>query len=92
MIFFVPEQLVDEFLSNVKRRKARSERDYLTRCGFSLQNVQPSPEGFDQPLNATRYWSTDPISTISFNDFVLFHIKDTILKRVIITGLSGSSW
>ena len=28
----------------------------------------------------------------SFNDFVLFHIRDTILKRVIITGLTGSSW
>ena len=92
MIFLRPEQLVDEFLSNVKRRIARSDNDYLIRCGFSLQNVQPSPEGFDQPLTATRYWSTDPISTKSFNDFVLFHIRDTIIKRVIITGLTGSSW
>ena len=27
--FFEPEQLVDEFLSNVKRRIARSDNDYL---------------------------------------------------------------
>ena len=90
--FFEPEQLVDDFLCNVKSKIARSDSDYLIRCGFSLQNVQPSPEGFDQPLTATRYWSTDPISTKSFNDFVLFHIRDTILKRVIIAGLTGSSW
>ena len=92
MIFFEPEQLVDEFLFKFKRRMARSDNDYLIRCGFSLQNVQPSPEDIDQPLTATRYWSTDPISTKSFNDFVLFHIRDTILKRVIVTGLTGSSW
>ena len=90
--FFEFEQLVDEFLSNVKRRIARSANDYLIRCDFSLQNVQPSPEGFDQPLTATRYWSTDPISTKFFNNFVLFHIRDTILKRIIVTGLTGSSW
>ena len=90
--FFEPEQLVDEFLSNVKRIIARSYNDSLIRCGFSLQNVQPSSEGFDQHLTATRYWSTDPTSTKSFNDFVLFNIRDTILKRVIITGLTGSSW
>ena len=38
------------------------------------------------------HWFTDPISTKSFDDFVLFHIRDTILKRVIITELTGSSW
>ena len=90
--FFNSEQVVDEFLLNVKNRIERSDRDFFIRCGFSLQNIQPSPEGFDQPLRSSRYWSADPIQTKSFNDFVLFTIRDSILKRVINNGLTGSSW
>ena len=40
----------------------------------------------------TRYWSTTPYSGIYFNDFILFGLKQEILNRVIINGLSGSSW
>ena len=60
--------------------------------GFSLQNIQSSPEGFHQPLRSSRYWTTDPIQTKSFNDFVLFTIRDSILKRVINNRLTGSFW
>ena len=40
----------------------------------------------------TRYWSTEPIQTKSFNDFVLFKTRESILKRVINNRLSGSAW
>ena len=90
--FFNSEEVVDDFLFKVKNRIVRSDRDFIIRCGFSLQNIQPSPEGFDQPLKSSRYWSTDPIQTKSFNDYVLFTLRSPILKRAINNGLSGSSW
>ena len=54
--------------------------------------LNPSPEGFDTPLRSSRYWSTDPIQSRSFSDFILLNIKDSILKKVINNGLTGSSW
>ena len=89
--FFNSEQIVDEFSFVVKNRIQRSDADVFVRCGFSLENIQPSTGGFDQPLRSSRYWSTDPILTKSFNDFVLFTIRDSVLKRVINNGLTGSS-
>ena len=89
--FYNSESLVDDFLFNVKNRIERSDVDFFICCGFSLENIQPSLEDYDQPLKASRYWSTDPIQTKSFNDFVFFNIRDSILKRVINNGLAGSS-
>ena len=90
--FHNSEQVVDDFLFNVKSRIENSSVDFLIRCGFSLQNIQPSPEGFGTPLRSSRYWSTDPLQSRSFNDFILFNIRDSILKKVISNGLTGSSW
>lgn len=36
-------QLVDDFLLNVKNRIGRSSNDFHIKCGFSLENIQPSP-------------------------------------------------
>ena len=74
--FFNSEQIVDEFLFAVKNRMQRSDADFFVRCGFSLENIQPSPKGSDQPLI-----SSDPIPTKSFNDFVLFTMRDLVLKE-----------
>ena len=61
--FYNSESLVDEFLFNVKTRIRRSGTDFLVRCGFSFQNIQPLIGDYDQPLKVSRYWSTDPIQT-----------------------------
>ena len=53
--FFNSESVVDEFLLNVKSKIQRSETDFFIRCSFSIQNIQPSPEGFNQPLLSSRY-------------------------------------
>ena len=90
--FYNSESLVDEFLLNVKNRIEKSDVDFFICCGFSLENMQPSLEDYDQPLKSLRYWSTDPIQTKSFNDFVFFNIRESVLKRVINNGLTGSSW
>ena len=90
--FFNSSSLVDDFLSNVKRKIKRSNEYFLIRCGFSLENIQPVLDTYSEPLKNTRYWSTEPIETKSFNDFVYFNVRESILKRVINNGLTGSSW
>ena len=75
--FFNSEQVVDEFLFNVRNKVERSDTDFFIRCGFALQIIQPSPNGFDQPLRSSQYWATDPMQTKSFNDFILFSIRVT---------------
>ena len=43
-------------------------------------------------LEVLRYWSTDPIQTKLFNDFAFFNTRESVLKRVINNGMTGSSW
>ena len=74
--FYNSESLVDEFLFNVKTRIQRYDTDFLVRCGFSLDNIQPLIGDYDQPLKVLRYWSTDPIQTKSFNNFVFFILEN----------------
>ena len=78
--FYNSESLVDDFLLNVKNKIERSDIDFfmLMRCGFSLENIQPSLEDYDQPLKSSRYCSTDPIQIKSFNDFVFFNIRESV--------------
>ena len=90
--FFNSEKVVDDFLSNVRKRIKRTDKYFLIRCGFSIENFQPILDNYTEPLKDTRYWSTDPIETRSFNDFVYFNIRESVLKRVINNGLTGSSW
>ena len=90
--FFNSNKVVDDFLSNVRGKIRRSNEYFLIRCGFSIENFQPVLDSYSEPLKDTRYWSTDPIETKSFNDFVYFNVRESILKRVINNGLTGSSW
>ena len=61
-------------------------------CGFSLENIQAELTNDDQPLKNSLYWLTEAIQTKSFNDFAFFSISESVLKRVINNGLTGSSW
>ena len=90
--FHNSESVIDEFLFNVKNRIQRSNVEFFIRSGFSLENVQSALDEYNEPLKNSRYWTTDPTQTKSFNDFVYFTIRESILKRVINNGLNGSSW
>ena len=90
--FYNSRKLVDEFLTNVKNLIKRRNQYFIIRCGFSIENFQPTLDNYNEPLKNTRYWSTEPIETKSFNDFVYFNVRQSILKRVINNGMSGSSW
>ena len=90
--FFNSETVVEDFLNAVKNKIPRYTRGVLVRAGFSIENIQQALDNYTEPLTQTRYWSTEPIQTKSFNDFVYFKIRESILKRVINNRLSGSAW
>ena len=57
-----------------------------------IENIQPSVNENFTPIINTRYWSTEPYKTKYFNDYVFYGLREDILKRVIVNGISGSSW
>ena len=57
-----------------------------------MQNKQDVPLPHLKPILDTRYWLTTPYTAVYFNDFISFGLKQEILNRVIINGLTGSSW
>ena len=90
--FFDSVAVVDSFLAQIKRLVKRYNNDVLIRMGFSIENVQQALDNYSEPLVQTRYWSTEPIQSKSFNDFVSFKSRESVLKRIINNGLSGSAW
>ena len=68
--FYDSESLVDNFLLNVENRVKRFELgDFVIKCGFSIENVQPSLFENEEPIVNSRYWSMDPnhLVTISIS-------------------------
>ena len=90
--FFDPTAVVDKFLGEVKRSVQRYDNDVLIRAGFSIENIQQPLDNYSEPLLQTRYWSTEPLQSKSFNDFIEIKIRESILKRVVNNKLSGSAW
>ena len=74
---------MDDFLLNVKTNIRRSsEGDFVTKCGFSLENLQRSPFENEAPIVNSRYWSIEAYQTKSFNDYIYINLREGILKRV----------
>ena len=44
-------------------------------CGFSLENIKPSLFENEEPIAGSRYWSTEPYQTRSFNDYIYFSLR-----------------
>ena len=78
------------FLRNLRYRfKAGSKKWF--KCLFVIENIQKSLyPGLQRTLNS-RYWSTATHDSIYFNYFIFFGLKQDLLSRVIINGMSGSS-
>lgn len=90
--FFDSVAVVENFLNVVRDKMPRYDFSVLIRAGFSIENIQQALDNYTEPLMQNRYWTTEPIQTKSFNDFVYFKIRESILMRVINNRLSGSSW
>ena len=85
------EQFVDDFLRNVRSR-FQPEGEVLIKCGFLIENIQPSVQENLRAIFNIRYWTTEPFKTRYFNDYIFYGLRENILKRVIVNGMSGSSW
>ena len=77
---------------NIKNRAGKFNSDFFIKCGFSFENIQPLPIENEQPIKNSRYWLTEVHQTKSFNDFIYFNFRDSVLKGVVNNGLAGSSW
>ena len=91
--FHDADALVEEFLLNAKSRFKPKNKDVF-KCDFSIENIQNAPLTGEtlSDLTNTRYWSTNVYEGFCFNDYIIAEIRSDILKRVIVNGLTGSSW
>ena len=91
--FYNSTALVDTFLAQVKDLVPQYENNVLIKAGFSIENVQQVfSKDYSDPLVQTRYWTTETFESKSFNDFISFKIRESVLKRVVHNNLSGSAW
>ena len=75
------ESVVTDFLSNIKNRFV-ANNDIITKVGFTIENIQPSPKELGAPIINSRYWSNEPYRTRYFNDYVFFSLKENIEKEL----------
>ena len=91
--FYDSAALVDTFLAQVKDLVPRYENNVLIKAGFSIENVQQVfSKDYSDPLVQTRYWTTETFESKSFNDFISFKIRESVLNRIVHNNLSGSAW
>ena len=91
--FFDSQKVVDEFLFNVKNLFEPSTY-VLFKTDFAIENIQNSPVGIADTadIKSLRYWSTNVYRSVYLNNFVVFKIKNDILKMVKNNKLSGIAW
>ena len=88
--FYNSELCVENFFRNVRCRfKAGSKKWF--KCSVVIENIQKSLYLGLQPIINSRYWTNATYDSVYFNDFIFFGLKQDILSRVIINGMSGSS-
>ena len=89
--FFNSEEVADDFLRNVKYKFKPGGKKWI-KSSFTIENIQQSPYEDLRLIINSRYWTTPPYEGTYFNDFIFFGIRQNILNRVIINGMTGSSW
>ena len=79
---------MDDFLDSVYARFDPDDQ-YKIQGYVEIINQQQSKFTIAE---STRVWLTNPYAARHFNDFVWNSIKSEIVKRIIVNGLTGSSW
>ena len=79
------------FLKNVEY-KFESNKENWCKCSFYIENKQNPVTTNLEPLLDTQYWTTETYDGTYSNGFILFGLKQDILKRVIVNNISGSAW
>ena len=63
----------------------------LIKCSFVIESIQHSAFENLRPILNTIYWTTDVYKAVYFNDFVFYGLRQNVLSKVIVNGMSGSS-
>ena len=88
--FYNSESVISDFLNNV-RSKIKLSGTAVIRGSFVIENIQKTADNLIS-LKDTRYWSTDVYTVNYFNQFVYYNLAEDYGKRVLLNGLTGSSW
>ena len=89
--FYNFDKCVDDFLKNAQYRFKSNQKNWF-KCSFYIENKQNSFMNNWELLVNTQYWSTETYDGKYFDDFILFGLKQDIIKRVIVNNISGSAW
>ena len=86
-------ELIDEFMTVFKQKFVPTDgRKSLFKCSFTIVNSQPPLVQGSVETEDSRTWTTAVYDGVYFNDYIKFHLISHIKKRIIINGLTGSSW
>ena len=92
--FYDSRELVSDFLAvfeNVFVPRPNLRR-VCFKCSFTIINRQHAPRTRFIEINDSRFWQTNVYDGVYFNDFVKSNLVQDILKKVIMNGMTGSSW
>ena len=64
----------------------------LIKCLFVIENIQQSAFENLRPILNTRYWTTDIYKDTCFISFVFYGLRQNILSKVFVNGMSASFW
>ena len=64
----------------------------MVKYPFTTENIQQPPHQDLRPIQNSRYWTTNSYEGIYFNDFICYGLRQDILIKVIVNGMTGSSW
>ena len=85
------EEVAHDFLKNVRSRFKPSGLKFI-KCSFVIENIQQSAFENLIPILNTRFGTTDIYKASYFNDFAFYGLRQNILSKVIVNGMSGSCW
>ena len=64
----------------------------LSKFLFVIENIQQAISENLRPIMNTRFWTTGVYKSRYFNDFVFYGLRNDILSKVFVNGMSGISW
>ena len=62
------------------------------KCNFPTVNRLPVPRVGFSGITDSRVWQTNMYGGVYFNDYVNANLERHTLRRVIMNGMTGSSW
>ena len=92
--FFNAREVVSNFLTVFDNMfvPRPNLRQVSFKSTFTIVNCQPARKVGLAEITASRVWQTNLYDGMYFNDYVKTNLDGGILKRVIMTDMTGSSW